>query len=245
MILCILDFETSSLDIKNCSITEMAWAFFNTDTNKIVACNDFLIQPHGEELTQEASEITHITKEDLLSGIGHSEAMHYLFRQLQYNYKINFFTGHNCNIFDKPIFERYVSGFPLRDQDIFNFPWLDTRCDIPYPAKLATRKLTYLCLEHGYNIQGAHRAINDVMGCSHLIAHYGIEKILAYKNSPSLRVELLNVRPPWEDQHSDCDKAKALGFGFIKEYGWHRILKKFELEELRPKIEFQYKVVIL
>jgi DNA polymerase-3 subunit epsilon len=72
--------------------------------------------------------------------------------------KADYIVAHNGNEFDKPLLEAECERYALKMPVL---PWLDTKTDVPYPKRIKTTKLSYLCAEHGFANAGAHRALFD------------------------------------------------------------------------------------
>lgn len=256
-IICCLDLETTSLDIKKCSITELSIALYDVKHKRITHASNYIVLPFpkGEEISDEASALTGLNKDIIHSrGLSPFTVMR-LIHPLLMAYempRINFFAAHNGREFDEPIFKRFLKMFhvSLRSETdciktselekLLSIPWIDTRLDMPYPQKITTRKLTYLCLEHGYYIQNAHCALNDVLGMAHLISRYDFEEIKRFHLAPEIEIVAI-VRPPWEDKGYETGLAKEHGFHWNGKI-WRRLVKDFQVKDITAALPFKFTV---
>ncbi len=251
-----IDLETTSLDVQHCSITEIALALYDTKTKTILDVVDMfcLPFPKGELITEEASKLTGITN-DIINERGQppTHVITILSNMLtKYSTPcVNYFVGHNSKNFDELIFKRYLLNYTLQStleksthlftniEIISSLPWIDTMLDIPYPAHITTRKLTYLCLEHGYTIANAHRALFDTMGVAHLLSCYDFDVVKQFNQSKDV-VVVADVQKPWLDEGRSTTEAKKHGFRFDgTSKQWTITVKDFMKDDFVKSLPFR------
>lgn len=234
MNICIIDFETTGVDTTFLSVTEFGVIYYNTDENKILKIEDFMIEKSvdGEYISDEASKLTGITNEDIEKyGYSVNEMLTQLCTDA-HKFDIKYYVAHNGSGFDRVIFERYFKNFAQKDITAFmlEIPWLDTIKDVPYPIRTTSRRLTHLCADHGYLIANAHRAIFDCLGLLEIVKHYTIEKIIEYSKLTDIELIAINVTPPWLDNYTAVNLCKLHNFKFnATTKQWYRIIKENEL----------------
>lgn len=225
MILAILDLETTSDKPETTFPTEIGLVVYDTSLKLIAATYSRFILPDPEEesLTEGASLVTgivqaHLEKYGVLIEEAFLEIYDLLFGIDSQFGGVDFFVAHNGNVFDRPIFNRLVkkSLGPIMKECLFTTPWIDTMTDINYPNHMTKRNLQYLCAEHRYYIQDAHRALNDCLATSFLLNQYSIDDVIERAMGDWFRYELEMVAAYKNRELFNEQKEYALAMGF----GW-------------------------
>jgi len=245
MIVCGLDFETTGLDTAKDLVTEVGAVLWDTDAHRPVSVMSTLVYHEGEDgqapapLTPEIVRLTGITDDDLKRyGVAPGRA----FLDLRaFAQTARYILAHNGKAFDRPMWQSNAARLGLTLPET---PWIDTDADIPYPDHIGTRKLTYLCAEHGFVNPFSHRAVFDVLSMLKVVACYDFAEIIAYSEQPTLTVKII-VPPPWEDAAVGNNKAKELGFRYDgASKTWRKQLKENRLGK-ETNAASPYKVVIV
>lgn len=203
-----LDTETTGLDCTKDKIIELGAVLWDTETKApIEIYSTLVIQDNmGDELPAEIIEITGITLQMILQ---HGEPAPSVFAKLQeLEKKAEYVLAHNAP-FDKSFYDEQYKK--LNYQTTYQRPWIDTQRDLPLPAKITTRKLTYLAAEHGFINPFAHRALFDVLTMLKLISCYNFATIVKLSKEPNITIRAI-VCPPWEDEGKQTGLAKELGY---------------------------------
>lgn len=151
--LTIFDFETSGLDPEKDSIIEMA--AIRCFNGKIVSEYSTLVKFDGI-LSPKITEITGIEQTDLTDALDIGQAIRVLYRFIGNSTLV----AHNAG-FDMGFLHHSLMRLAGRS---FQNDFIDTltiaRDRYPYP-----HKLTDMCERLSIELTGAHRALNDVIGC--------------------------------------------------------------------------------
>lgn len=177
-ILCVLDTETTGLDVKRDKIIELGWVLYDADSKQVYQKACYLIKNENTHIEPHLTEI-HGIDDSLVSRFG-SPAQEVYERFNGDASKADYLVAHNAFGFDKPILESNFSSLVSR-------PWLDTKSQMPYPATMKSRRLIHLAAEHGVQIRRAHRALDDVEMLVDIIRQYPIEEILETREKRELR----------------------------------------------------------
>jgi DNA polymerase-3 subunit epsilon len=170
MLLGVIDTETTGLDPTKDTITELAWALFDTEERQVVASASFMFPT--EVVSEEITKITKITSNTTKRVDLVREAMVLSFEAMN---RADVYVAHNA-LFDKGFIER-LGGLPAKK-------WVCSYQDLEFGIKPG--KLTHMCCDLGLPVSGAHRAINDVLMLCAMLANCPdlpeqIVKILTYK----------------------------------------------------------------
>lgn len=234
-----LDTETTGLDRKKDYITELGFALIEVGKEKPLIAETHLLQiPDNVKVPEEIVELTHITKE-MLSEFGQNPKKIYArLASIIEDFKVDYVVAHNAP-FDREMLE---SNFDKHAVPMFKANWLDTRTDVPYPERFRHKNLTYLCGEHGFANPFPHAALFDVMAMMKLLSLYDFEKVIEYKNIPSVIVRAMV-------EFERKDEAKSRGFmwqevdgkTFVK--SWVKKVKEDKLEALKAESPFDIVIV--
>lgn len=148
----------------------------------------------------------------------------------------DFLIGHNLATYDLPVLRGAVSRMSgsadERTRPLFDLPVIDTRDDIRYPARTTCRKLAHLCAEHGFLVEGAHRAMADALATLRLAGCYRLSELIERAKSPTRRVQAVY---PFDRAINEV--AKRLGFHFeeVPVKGWWQDVKDCDSEYLNER----------
>lgn len=153
----VFDFETSGLSAENDRVIEVA--AIRCINGEIVSSFSTLIKFEGE-LSEKITEITGLTAADLIGGFEEDPA----FRILNRFIGDSTLVAHNAG-FDLGFLHNGLMRLAGRT---FSNPFIDTlticRDRYTFPHKLES-----MCSRMGITLTGAHRALNDVIGCWELL----------------------------------------------------------------------------
>lgn len=194
-----LDLETTGLSTSDDQIIEIGAVLWDWERNLPVEILSQLVQIDGE-VPSEITELTGISNEDLSN---HGQSLEVVLKELKRMAKFSsYLVAHNGTQFDQIFLEREWS---LQSELRIELPWLDTSHDLPFPAKIGTRKLSYLAAEHGFLNPFSHRAVFDVLTMLKVLAQYRHEDVLKLQSSPLRRVVA-------QVSYEGREQAKGAGF---------------------------------
>lgn len=155
--LTVFDFETTGLDPVNDRVIEMA--AIRVVNGEITTGFHALVDPK-RELTPKITEITGITDEMLKGAMDEQLA----FRILKNIMGDSILVAHNA-AFDLQFLHH---GYQRIAGKSFTNSFIDT-LTISRERHTYPHKLTDMCEKYGIVLEGAHRALNDVIGCWELL----------------------------------------------------------------------------
>lgn len=221
-----IDLETDGLDVATCNVLEVGAVLWDIQRKRVVTLVDDLVD--GEfEVPPEISELTGIEYEYILKiGKPRNEVIRDVLSLVAYSSAL---IAHNGNAFDRPVFMRFL-GEQLYE-GFEQAPWIDTLIDLPYPPETMSRKLAHLAADHGFLLDGAHRAVFDVVGMLRIASNYDLESIIEQAKSPMVQImayvsyEDRNLakeqgfiwnpqRRAWIKSVRECNLPKEVGHGF-------------------------------
>ena len=224
-----LDLETTGLDANTNEIIEIGAVIWDWDRQVPVQILSELIRS-SQCVPEEIVSLTGITDQDLQRwGIPLSDGLRHLHDLAQ---QVEFIVAHNGVMFDRLFLER---GWLLYPETRCDQPWIDTLTDLPLPAGIGTRKLTYLAAEHGFLNPYSHRAVFDVLTMLRVLSHYPAAEVLRMQSSPTTKVVA-------QVSYEEREQAKSEGFKWDpKQRHWYWEGKacllenrKFPFPVLRP-----------
>lgn len=219
------DVESTGLDPKKDSITEMGLVLYDTDLKTPVRISGFLVK--GGFISEEITRITGITQAAVDTyGVTPFAAIGALDKMAE---SANYFCAHNAPFdreFGKALFATQGRGFP-------DVPWIDTRTDLPPEAyaKGKSASLKYLCADHGF-LYEAHRAVSDVLAMLRLVAMYDLDTIIKRSQIPNVEVRA-------QVTYEQRILAKGEGYYWnanLKQ--WRKPLKADEVEAEKARASF-------
>ncbi|WP_237100045.1 3'-5' exonuclease [Paenibacillus azoreducens] len=153
----VFDFETTGVNPANDRIIEVA--AIRCIDGQIVSQFQTLVKLDGE-LPTKITEITGITDADLAGGMDEDIA----FKVLRNLAKDSLLVAHNA-AFDLAFLHYWMQRTGGRT---FHNSFIDT-CTISRDRHYYPHKLTNMTERYGIDLTGAHRALNDVIGCWELL----------------------------------------------------------------------------
>jgi len=262
LMLCGLDIETTGLDFKEDTITELGWVVKEHGDPKPLEIRSVFIK--GEhKISDEIYQLTKIKQSHITAaGVPPGVAFATLYGDLV-KHKVDYIVAHNGGGFDKPFMREFFSGpfmkeasatFGFNPDYIFDeLPWLDTRDDIVYPFGMTATNLIYICACLGFVNPFQHAAVFDAFATLKVLESFPIEPIIARSKEPWATVRALILAPfndPAPAGEKQADKAKArryrwqdCGDGKVWDKCW---VKRVKLSEVgREKDEAPFDVVLL
>lgn len=180
-----LDVETTGLDSSKDRIIEMGCCLWDWDTHIPLAIYSALVMPE-RDIPEEITQLTGITNTHI-NEFGWPEE-NVILETSDLMRKADYVMAHNAP-FDKGFFETAVKRQPGCIP--VDKPWLDSRMDIVFPERVATRHLNYLAAEAGFINPWRHRAVFDVMTMLKLASAYDINAIISRSKEPIVYVQAL------------------------------------------------------
>ncbi|MGN7359975.1 3'-5' exonuclease [Paenibacillus sp. SAF-054] len=185
----VFDFETTGLNAQTERVIEMA--AIRVTGGEIVTSFHALVKP-GRLLEPKITEITGITDEMLTDAMDEALA----FRILRNIMGDSLLVAHNA-AFDLQFLHHALQRLAGKT---FSNPFIDT-LTISRERHTYPHKLTDMCGRYGIELEGAHRALNDVIGCWELLkAMNAADPVDGYLNKLGY---LSKYGPPaWAPQHA-------------------------------------------
>lgn len=232
------DTETDGLVTPTTNILQIGAVLWDTaaQKKKAKAKVDVLINwPDLTEIKPEAAEVNGILLEATRKyGMLAKEAFETLVAMMR---AADAMCAHNGNAFDKPLL---MSNAARVGVEVPAMVWVDTSCDIEYPAHIQTRKLVHLAAEHGFVNPFPHDAISDVLTMLKVADLYDWDKTMTWARSPSVI-----IRADSTFQQKELVKKQNYRWnGESKE--WTKTIKDFQLEACRLEaVAAGFKVSVL
>ncbi len=223
-----IDIETTGLNADKDAIIEFAAVLWDTRKNVPMKIVSELIYDNINKiiLSKVITDLTSLDTKDLEKYGSNLEIVKEQFINLLS--LTNVCCVHNGIHFDRQFIENSFDKTSLP-----TIQWIDTSFDIPYPESIKTRKLDYLCYEHGFSPLFKHRALFDVFSMLKILSQYDYEEIL--HNSKHQLVSCL-VKIDYENRHT----LKEKGFFWNSE----RRMWQINCRENRiPKIDKAYDLI--
>lgn len=240
MLLLGLDFETTGLSPETDRIIEVGAVLWDTETRKPMALFSELVQDETyPPLSAEITDITGICGSDLETlGAAPVDVFARLYDLVVIADAI---VAHNGTRFDRLFYDVEIKRQGLA-AELWLKHWIDTSVDVPYPAKVQTRKLVHLAAEHGFVNPFAHRALFDSLTMLKVLDTYDIEVVYALSLEPSVTL-VANVKPPWTDGGASTNLAKARGYRWDgANKTWTKVVKQSQVETEMRNVEFPVSV---
>jgi DNA polymerase III alpha subunit (gram-positive type) len=230
-----IDTETTDLDVKIAEVIELGYAVFESSGGAPIHVSSSFLRPKGS-ITEEIEKITGISN-SILDQFGEppKEVLSQLLDDIV-TYDVSYLVGHNLKGYDIPVLKRNMEVHGL-SMDGFKLQLVDTLLDLPLEYEPKSKKLSYMCADHGFLISFAHRALFDALASAKLLFCYPFEKVLALSSSPDVTVRAVVG-------FNDNSKAKKRGFRWEPEKKWWiKSIKKCHLEKEIKSYDFQAVIV--
>lgn len=232
-----LDFETEVVepfDPKQMRIIEIGAVLWDVERHYPVLPITRLVWSSQHTFSPKITDITGLTLADLETyGTPPAYALEKLSRLMC---KVEAVVAHNGAGFDKIVLEaesaRHDIWFPPT-------PWVDTLTDLPYPARIETRKLEFLAPSHGFLNPFSHRAMFDAMAMMKIMAHYNWDEVLATSKIPNVRVRAVINKPFGKTEEigkREVEQAKARGYRFEKADGEGLWIKRMKENQVAAEV---------
>jgi len=226
MKLCIVDVETSGFDPEKDFVTELAMVVLETENQRILETHSYVIY-REEPISQQITELTGLTQNNLLTGVSEDEAAIQLMGQLS---RCDFIVAHNAE-FDLAFLRNMVQKY----QSHIITPVIDTRCDLPLDYTPKSHSLSSLCFDREIVNYFQHAALGDALMVCKLLTSYDINTIIERSQQPTLEIQA-------KVTFKDKDLAKAAGFH------WHADTKQWITQVKQSEYSsdnYEFKTVII
>jgi len=230
MIVAFFDFETTGKELKTDRVTQLAVALYDVETQRLMGCYSNTLYSeeypptHPGALAQTGLTDEYIKRCGELPREAFIILMHYFS-------KADYIVGHNIRQFDVEVLKEELKRMLINGAVFPNL--IDTRFDLEIPEHIATRKLSYLAVEHGIAVVGAHAAIFDVMMNAQLFFKYDVARTIELSKSPEIWVRA-DVK--FDDKQKAKDR-KYLWDGTQKI--WAKQIKECHYENEKNNSDFQ------
>lgn len=266
MRICLIDFESTGVDVTTARITEigaqMLFTELSPEENFAIKHFEALVfEKDYPEITPEVEKITGISLQMLLSeGIEFPDAVGRLCTHLEYGYGWpDYFLAHNKG-YDEQLFkwemkrhkaELMASPAGPHMQRLFDIPWLCSIEDIEHPSRFNCKKLSHLALDYGVHVDPTklHRAMGDVNLLREMlhVAKVDFEKVIERTKTPWVYIRAMVPSPFGKDGDGGKgkDEAKKAGYGWQKaprtdgpefKNSWVKRIKETEIDQEREKL---------
>lgn len=216
--ICFFDTECNGLDTDHGFVMELAWAVYDVRKMRCLSAESHLLKWNMQyEVEKEAQAVTGLTRE--FCEANGSPAGEVFTKFLLASSKCFAVAGHNVINFDKKIMKsnimRALFSEPKQFLDQFTF---DTYFDCPYPSTQKQMSLKYLALDHGYILNGAHEALNDVFASAFVFFKYKFAECLEIARTPLMTIN------GYTDFHDVEGREKF----YKAKFRWNRDYKRWE-----------------
>lgn len=237
----IYDTECNSLDTSTGFVQEIAWGIWDVQSRRCIKAVSSLVKWDMEYQMDEGAAATTGLSKKFCDDNGQDAIK--IFGEFEYDlYRSDYFCGHNAKAYDKPMINSNLTraktklvnnyGVYFRDQKEHYSETkilIDTFTDIEYPKHIKMQSLKYLAFDHGYILNGAHEALNDVFACAHLLFSYDLNKTLSNAIQPIFKVQ---VTLKYNDPNTSF--IKESGFKWNPDLKvWHRNMRSVKLSDFK------------
>jgi DNA polymerase III alpha subunit (gram-positive type) len=222
-----IDLETTGLDLKKDRILKFGAILMDTKVKTPLFEKEWTLWHDSYPDTEkEALEVHHITRAQCVEFGQDPLTFYPELVQFLERLKIDFIVAHNGTNFDFPMLEGNLEAFYGTGKSYFKkLKKMDTALDVPYPPKMATRKLVHLAAEHGFLNPFPHSTLSDIRTMFKVLEAYSLEEVVARSESPALTLcakvvyetrELAKARRFYWDQEKQrwLKKVKACDLNF-------------------------------
>lgn len=180
-----LDYETCGSPEKPPFLpTELGMVLVDTPSYRVIQTQTFLIDP-GVPVGAYFLDLTHLTQEQISSGIPRAEAAERLFAML---FRADAVLTWNGNGFDDRLAMQEINAFIDPEHREFSIPWVDLKLDAGFDHKL---KLTHAAADLGYLNPQSHSALGDVLTLFEVARRKNFDFATAIYNAQFPYVEVL------------------------------------------------------
>lgn len=236
MLITLFDAETNGLDTENDLILELAWATYDVDeitnTWRLTECYSSLISWEQEyTLDLKLEKMLSLTKNQCLQQ-GHAPEF-VISKFLSVSNLSVFIAGQNILAYDNKILTSNILKCDFYEEApvaFGNHNFIDTLFDLPLPEEQKPKALKYFALDHGYVLNGAHQAMNDVFACAHVLSCYPILKTIEIASTPLVKLFAAIA-------YQEAEKKKKL---YEQGFRWNPDARRYEKtvrEFYKQKIE--------
>lgn len=236
MLLLGIDFETGGSfenPLTENWITEVGAVLWDTEKKTPVRMMNTLVN-QNKLSSPEAIEYTGIDNEMLNEhGIPLDTALKGLLKLAE---KADYIVAQNGLMFDRPLLAQELYSLGLAERTPKQL-WLDTTCDVNYPANCRNSNLTYLAGFHLILNCFPHRAVTDVLTMLAVLDKYDIHEVIKNASEPTFLVRALT-------NFEQKDLAKKAGFYWEpKDKLWLKNMRKSKYEQAKGGWNFDHKVI--
>ena len=219
----ILDTETTGLDFEKDEIIEIAirkWIYHKKDHYLIKPIEEYsaLNEPVNNEISEAITEITGITKADVL---GKKIDWSVVARLI---HESDFVLAHNAG-FDRPMIEAVPAVSEISSSKI----WACSLAQVDWAKKgFLSSKQELLSIFHGFHYAG-HRALTDIDALANILLKGDyLQEILLNAKTKQVRVDC--IQAPFDSK--DLLKASGFSWNAASKY-WTRLVAEPQLEEMK------------
>lgn len=231
MRLCVLDVETTSKDPSEARITDVAAILFDSDRDTVLTSFGGLCRlPAGVSIPGEVVELTGITTDDCMEwGKPLSDALLEV-GSVCSRAEVSYLVGHKIRSYDIPVIAAEAARLDGVGDALANFlalPCLDTTEDLPLPPRTTSLRLTHLAADHGFLVDGAHRAMADAIATLRLLRCYPLDEVVRRSRAPKIRLMA------WGLPYDRREEAKTLRFHWDPARKvWFKEIREYELDSV-------------
>jgi DNA polymerase-3 subunit epsilon len=230
--LCVLDVETTSKDPSAARITDIAAIIFDSDRDTVLTSFGGLCRlPTGVTVPEEVVELTGITTDDCRDwGKPLSDALLEVGSVCD-RAGVSYLVGHKIRSYDLPVIAAESSRLLLEVGDSLKsflaLPLIDTTEDLPLPPRTTSLRLTHLAADHGFLVDGAHRAMADAVATLRLLRCYPLDEVVRRSGAPRIRLMA------WGLPYDRREEAKTLRFHWDPARKvWFKEIREYELDSV-------------
>lgn len=195
----VYDTECNSLDTEKGYVMELAWAVYDVDTKRCLKAESYLINWPMPYHVDEGAFAANNLSQEFCNKNGENVLNVFLNFDTDCS-EVDYICGHNVLNYDLPMMiSNFKRAMPYLDTDksfegieshFMKKPVIDTFVDVNYLSHIKMQSLKYLAFDHGYFLNGAHEALNDVFATAHLLFSYNIHETIENSKHDFVDVKL-------------------------------------------------------